>query len=113
MPCAPTRAVLRSAREQRKRITALEAKRRKLLSAYTGGAIALDLLKEQQEQIMSELAEAGAALAATEIHWETIDANLQMALSLATRFELAYRQASPATQRALSHALFERIEVDV
>ena len=73
----------------------------------------LDLLKEEQGRITAELANAGAALANTEIHWETLEANLRMALTLAAHIGDAYRLAKPATRRHLNQAILERVEVDV
>src|SRR5439155_16189559 len=100
------------ARQQRKRITALEGERRKLLQAYTAGAIELELLKEDQARIMRQLADAGAALAATEVHWENIETNLKAALGLAVNFGAAYRRAAPQTRRHLNQAVFEAVYVD-
>ena len=101
------------ARQQRKRITDLEGERRKLLQAYTAGAIALDLLKEEQTRIQKQLADAGAALAETEIHWETIVRNLEAALGLAQHFGTAYSRAKDQTKRQLNQAVFEGVYCDV
>jgi site-specific DNA recombinase len=101
------------ARQQRKRITTLEAERRKLLQAYTAGAIELDLLKEEQTRLTKQIADAGAALAATEVHWETIERNLQAALGLAQHFGTAYARANEQTKRHMNQAVFEAVYVDV
>jgi len=100
------------ARQQRKRITTLENERRKLLQAYTAGAIDIELLKEGQERLLKQLADAGAALAATEVRWEQIVTNLKAALGLANRFGEAYRRAKPRTRRHLNQAVFEVVYVD-
>lgn len=109
---AHTSGAEKRARQQRKRITDLEGKRRKLLQAHLGGGISLELLKEEQERITRQLADAGAALAATEIHWENIETNLQVALGLALRFDEAYRQAKPTIKRRLNQAVFEELRLD-
>jgi site-specific DNA recombinase len=106
-------AALRAAKRDRKRILDLEAARRKLLQAHLAGAVPLDLLKEEQDRITAELANAGASLANTEIHWEKLEANLALALALTTRMGEAYRQASPTERRYFNQAIFEGIFIDV
>ena len=101
------------ARRQRARITQLEAERRKLLQAHLSGAIALDLLKEEQDRIMAELANAGGRLASTEIHWETVETNVELALALMGDCQRLYREAGPETRRQLNQVFFEALLVDV
>ena len=101
------------AKRERKRILDLEQERRKLLEAHLAGAVPLDLLKERQDRITAELANAGAALANTEVHWETMEANLKAALGLATRFGEAYRKAKPTVRRHFNQAVFEWVKIDV
>ena len=72
----------------------------------------LDLLHEEQERLTKELANAGAALASTELHWETIEQNLHRALDLVTDPQEAYRQGDASARRALNQAFFEAIYVD-
>lgn len=75
------------ARRQRKRVTTLEGERRRLLQAHLAGAAPLELLKEQQDRITRQLADAGAALAATEVNWENTETNLRIALKFVATFE--------------------------
>jgi site-specific DNA recombinase len=103
----------REAHRQRQRILALETKRRKLMDAYYQGAVPADLLKEEQDKITKQLADTGAALANIEVSWETIERNVNMALSLAGRFQTAYRQASKETKRQCNQAVIEAAFVDV
>ncbi|MGQ0431571.1 MAG: hypothetical protein ACT452_04085 [Microthrixaceae bacterium] len=91
----------------------METERRKLLQAHLSGAVPLDLLKEEQDRIMRELANVGGALASTELHWETIERNLDLALSLVRDCQSLYRAANPETRRQLNQALFEALSVDV
>jgi hypothetical protein len=83
------------------------------LQAHLAGAVPLELLKEQQDRITRQLADAGAALAATEVNWENIETNLRLALKLVATFEDAYRQAAPTTRRRINQAVFEAIALDV
>ena len=99
--------------QQRKRVARLENERRRLLQAHLAGAIEIDLLKEEQARVTQELANAGAALAANEIDWTRIEANLEAALELASRIDEAYRKARPATRRQLNQIMFREIRIDV
>jgi site-specific DNA recombinase len=103
----------RRVRRDRKRILDLEQERRKLLQAHLAGAVPVDLLKEEQDRITAELANAGASLANIEVHWETFQKSLKAALSLATRFGEAYRLAEPSVRRWFNQAVFEGVYVDV
>jgi site-specific DNA recombinase len=103
----------RMARRDRKRILNLEAERRKLLQAHLAGAVPLDLLKEEQERLRAELANAGVSLANTEVHWEVLEANVTKALNLVTRLDEAYRHAGPNIRRYFNQAILEGIYIDV
>ncbi len=110
---ATTQGVEQEAGKQRKRIKALETKRRKLLQAHLADAVPVELLREEQDRITRQLADAGAALANNEIHWETIEDNVAVALGLANRFHDAYRRADKTTRRHLNQAVFEAVYVDI
>jgi len=99
--------------DQRKRITELERRRRKLLNAHLAGAVPVELLKESQAAINRQLANAGAALANTEIDRKTSERNLAIALGLAVRFQQAYQLAKAPVRRQLNQAVFEALHVDV
>jgi len=106
-------SILRLAKRDRKRILDLEAERRKLLQAHLAGAVPMDLLREEQERIKTELANAGASLANTEIHWEVLETNLTKALELATRLDNAYLEADPTVRRYFNQAVLEGVYIDV
>ena len=94
-------------------ISNLEQERRSLLKAHLAGAVPLELLKEEQDRIGKELADAGASLANTEVHWETLERNLEKALLLTSRISDAYRKAEPNVRRQLNQAVFKEIQVDL
>ena len=71
------------------------------------------MLKEEQARITRELAKAGALLANTEIQWETIEANLDLALQLAGNPQKAFQESDHVGRRALNQAIFEAIYVDI
>ena len=104
--------VRRMAKRDRKRVLELEAKRRKLLDGYVAGAVPVDLLREQQEQISSELASAQASLANAEVDWAAFQANLSKALDLVRDMGEMYRRASPKIRRYLNQAIIEAVFVD-
>lgn len=103
----------RLARRERKRILDLEAERRKLLQAHLAGAVPIDLLKEEQQRITAALANAGAALANTEVHWESLEQNLYRALVLASRLGEAYAASTPTIRRHFNQVVFESVGIDV
>jgi DNA invertase Pin-like site-specific DNA recombinase len=102
----------RRAKRERKRILDLEKERRKLLQAHLAGAVPLELLREEQDRMTKELANAGAVLANTEVHWESLETNLKMALGLATHFGEAYRKATPTERRWFNQAVLEAVHID-
>ena len=104
---------LQMVKRERKRVLDLEQERRSLLKAHLAGAVPLELLKEEQDRIGKELADAGASLANTEVHWETLERNLEKALLLTSRISDAYRKAEPNVRRQLNQAVFKEIQVDL
>jgi len=101
------------ATQQRKRIEILEAERRSLLKAHLAGAVPLELLAEEQARITGELAQAGALMANSEVHWEELERNLHRALALASRLGSTYAKASEQVRRQMNQAIFEEILIEV
>lgn len=99
-------------RRHRRTVERLEGERRKLLHAYQEGAIGLDLLKEEQERLTTDLGKAQAGLAASQQHWEDIERGADAALALLANCQEAYRQAKPAVRKQFNQALFEAIFID-
>ena len=90
---------------------ALEDKRRKLLEAHYAGAIPLDLLKQEQEQITAQLTTIKDKLALLNATTATLSANLQAALELAENCYEAYRRATPGQRRMINQAMFDRFYI--
>ena len=101
------------ARSQRLRIARLEAERRKLLQAHLAGAVPVELLREEQDRITSELAGAQKVLATADGDWTTIENNVNRALDLLADPQGLYRNADPVGRKALNQAFFEGLYVDV
>ncbi len=102
----------KAADRARKRILKLEAERRNLLQAYMAEAVPLDLLKEEQNRITRELAQAGGELANTEVDWETVSKRLSAAIKLVSQLHDIYIGASDATRKRINQAVWEGFDVD-
>ena len=104
---------LKLAQQQRKRIEILESERRSLLKAHLAGAVPLELLAEEQTRITDELAQAGALMANSEVHWEELERSLHRALALASNLGPTYTRASERVRRQMNQAIFEEILIEV
>ncbi|MFZ0664666.1 MAG: recombinase family protein, partial [Acidimicrobiales bacterium] len=95
------------AQKTRKRIQHLEAERRRLLQAHLSGAVPLELLKEEQNRITRQLAQAGAELVNTEIDWVNVERNVNAAVKLASQLSDIYLRADPTLRRRINQASWE------
>jgi hypothetical protein len=77
-----TAGLERQRSRQEKRVKQLENERRRLVRAHLDGAIPVDLLKEEQDRIADEMAQAQRQLNATDVDWNTVETNLTLALGL-------------------------------
>jgi len=100
------------AAKSRKRIIDLEAERRRLLQAHMAGAVALDLLKEENDRITRQLAQAGAELANTEVDWDQVERNVSAAIKLASQLFDIYLEAEPTMRRRINQACWDGFDVD-
>lgn len=97
---------------QQKRVKQLDNERRRLVRAHLEGAIPVDLLKEEQDRIADELAQAQRQLNATDVDWDTVETNLTLALGLVSDCKQAYRRGGPQVRRRYNQAFWEAIFVD-
>ncbi len=102
----------KAAERARKRIIKLEAERRNLLQAYMAEAVPIDLLKEEQNRITRELAQAGGELANSEVDWETVSQRVSAAIKLVSQLHDVYLEASDATRKRINQAVWEGFDVD-
>ena len=93
-------------------VTKLRAEQQKLLHAHYADAIPLDLLKSEQQRILTELTVAELAVERLDLDFARIGANLHEALALASNCYRLYRQAPPQVRRWLNLAFFERLEIE-
>lgn len=89
----------------------LERQRDKLMQAHYEGAIPVDLLKREQDRIASGLLEITCKLEASNLHFDTVEANLKSALDLTENCGLAYKTAPDHIRRQFNQAFFKRILV--
>ncbi len=83
--------------------------RSRLLQAHYAGAVPLDLLKSEQDRIAGQLDVIESRLAATEMEFTTIQANLRTALDFASDCHRAYMAASDQARRLFNQALFKQL----
>jgi site-specific DNA recombinase len=101
-----------TAKQARKRILHLEAERRKVLQAHLAGAVPLDLLKEEQDRIGRELAQAGSELANSEVDWESVRSQVNAAISLISQLHDLYIRADLGIRRRINQACWDGFDVD-
>ena len=91
--------------------TLLKDRQRKLMEAHYAGAIPIDLLRTEQQQISAQLGTVEERLAATDVRFDAIRANLERALDLSEDCAAAYGQAPDHVRRWFNQAFFTRILV--
>jgi site-specific DNA recombinase len=96
----------------RKRIVRLEAERRRLLQAHLAGAVPIELLKEEQDRISRQLAQAGAELVNTEIDWTTVERNVRAAIGLVSQLHDIYLKSEPVMRRRINQACWAGFDID-
>ena len=99
------------AARQRRRCAKLTGKREKLLHAYYAGAVPVDLLRQEQDRLASEIAQAERHLETAEQSFGEVQATLDKALDLLANCERTYRKAPGHLRRQWNQALFERLLV--
>ncbi|MDZ7733875.1 MAG: recombinase family protein [Acidimicrobiia bacterium] len=106
-----TASLERERASQQKRVKQLENERRRLVRAHLEGAVPVDLLKEEQDRITKEIAQAQDQLRATDVDWDTVETNLTLALGLVSDCTQAYRRGGPRVRRRYNQAFLDAIYV--
>ena len=78
-------------------------------TVYYAGAIALDLLKQEQARIVRKLETAQSRVTAVSQRFEAVEANLKRALELAKDCQKAYREDSDVVRRRFNQAFFTKL----
>ena len=102
----------RNVRSLTARRTNLEDERRKLLQAHYGGAVPLELLKEEQERLGRELAGIQRQLDAYQADAKLVRAHVEQALDLLEDCYRLYMAAPDHLRKQLNQVFFERALVN-
>ena len=102
----------RSVRSLTARRTNLEDERRRLLQAHYGGAVPLELLKEEQERLGRELAGIQRQLDAYQADAKLVRAHVEQALDLLEDCYRLYAAAPDHLRKQLNQVFFERVLVN-
>ena len=94
------------------RRTNLEDKRRRLMHAHYEGAVPLDLLKEEQAKLTSELNQIERQLAAYQADITEVRQRLAQALDLLEDCHRLYQAAPGHLKKLLNQVFFERVLVN-
>ena len=94
------------------RRTNIEDRRRRLLHAHYEGAIPLDLLKEEQAKLTSELNQIERQLTAYQADAAEVRQHLTQALNLLEDCHRLYQAAPPHLKKLLNQVFFERVLVN-
>jgi site-specific DNA recombinase len=89
----------------------LERERHKLMEALYSGAVPIDLLGQEQNRIAKALQKISTRLATTNLEFEAVERNLQLALDLTVDCGAAYRDAPDDVKRMFNQAFFEKVLV--
>ena len=102
----------RTIRSLTTRRTNIEDKRRRLMHAHYEGAIPLDLLKEEQAKLTSELGQIERQLAAYQADITEVRQRLTQALDLLEDCHRLYTAAPAHLKKLLNQVFFERMLVN-
>ena len=102
----------RNVRSLTARRTNLEDERRRLLQAHYGGAVPLELLKEEQERLGRELAGIQRQLNAYQADAKLVRAHVEQALDLLEDCYRLYMAAPDHLRKQLNQVFFERVLVN-
>ena len=94
------------------RRTNIEDRRRRLLHAHYEGAVPLDLLKEEQAELSTELNQIERQLAAYQADAAEVRQHLTQALDLLEDCHRLYQAAPPHLKKLLNQVFFQRVLVN-
>ena len=102
----------RTIRSLTTRRTNIEDKRRRLMHAHYEGAVPLELLREEQTQLTSELDHIERQLAAYQADITEVRQRLTQALDLLEDCHRLYQAAPPHLKKLLNQVFFQRVLVN-
>jgi site-specific DNA recombinase len=97
--------------QARSRVQELEQERRRAARGVVTGTVPDDIAIEEQDRIAAELKQAQRLMAAAEVAYATIEANLNRVLELAGRCDEIYRLGGPHVRRLANQCFFRKVLV--
>jgi site-specific DNA recombinase len=101
----------RKRKTQEKKLKLLEGQRLKLMQAHYAGAVPLDLLKNEQERLGSEIASLEKSLEGSIATTTQIQGTVESAVDWLSKCHQAYEAMSESERRLMNQAFFKRIWV--
>lgn len=98
--------------DQRRRLAELERQQAKLLNAYMAGALPVDLLKQRQDRVGIELADAKRLIQSTQTNSDEISARLEQVIALLRDAEKLYAAAGDEARQVLNQAVFGTFSIN-
>lgn len=98
--------------DQRRRLAELEHHQQKLIDAYMANALSVEVLKERQERVEVEIADAKRLIANAQTASDEVNARLEQVISLLKHAERLYKAAGDEARAILNHAVFGPFEID-
>ena len=92
-----------------KKISELSEKRQLLMQAYYAQAIDVDILKEEQRRIVSDIELYEAQLQTTNIRTDQFKEMISLAMEMASNCYFLYTKAKPDDKRKLNQTFFKKI----
>jgi site-specific DNA recombinase len=109
---ARRRSARRVVAREEKRVTKLEAERRRYARGVVDETIPADIAREEQQRIARAIAKAHAVLAEHRLAFADVERVLTQAIDLAASCADAYRAAGPKVRRLFNQVFFDKLFVD-
>ena len=105
-------SITRSASIARTRLQTVKDKQRKLVQAHIEGAVPLDVLKDEQHRLSSELSSLESDIRQDATQSKIVEEELRAALKLVANLHTAYEAADSIARRIFNQAVYTAIFLD-
>jgi site-specific DNA recombinase len=99
----------RELKRQQARLDKLVREERKLLEAHYAEAISIELLRSEQQRISAERRQATQVLAATQLQFEEVEAEVEEILGTLGNGHALYLSVGARERRSMNRSVFERL----
>jgi len=106
------RRAAREVKRQSAQLKKLVNQRQKLLDAYLGGSLPLDLFSAEQARIQRGIDHANEVMMVRDYNVKQLEQTITEALELAADWGQAYRNASPQIRRQINQAFYKCFLID-